>query len=466
MSSLPESCLWRHAMPPATQDTPPAIADDCDVAIVGAGYTGLWTAYYLKRLAPQLSVQVFDAAHAGFGASGRNGGWLIGGLAGQEGWLTGLAPDAREETRALLYGIVDEVKAVCAREAIECDLAHSGVLYAARGDAQAHRAAAWLGDLRAAGHGEADFCWLDQSALAVRLQMAGAVGAVFSPHCATLHPFKLVQGLLAAVRRLGVAVHEHCPVLGLGDGRLRLSDGAVRARWIVPALEGASGALPELGGRVQAAQSLIIATEPLSDAQWDEIGLAGRPAFADLSRGITYGQRTADNRLLFGARGGYCFGGRARWDFDPQGEELAKRGELMRAFFPQLAGVRVSHAWGGSLGIARAFTPFALRDCVRGIASAGGFGGEGVGASNLMGRTLADLMLGRDTILTRQPWVRGEGTLASLRHWEPEPLRYLGYHAIRTSFALDDALADRPHVPSWVRCTVSAAADAMEGLMH
>ena len=466
MNTLPEHCLWRHAVPPATEDSPSAIADDCDVAIVGAGYTGLWTAYYLKRLAPQLTVQVFESAHAGFGASGRNGGWLIGGLAGQEGWLTGLAPDAREETRGLLYGIVDEVKAVCAREAIDCELAHGGVLYAARGDAQARRAALWLGELRAAGHGEADFCWLEQGALAARLQMAGTVGAVFSPHCATLHPFKLVQGLLAAVRRLGVAVHEHCPVLGLGGGRLRLPDGAVRARWIVPALEGASGALPELGGRLQAAQSLIVATEPLSDAQWDEIGLAGRPAFADLSRGITYGQRTADNRLLFGARGGYRFGGRARWDFDPQGGEFTGRAELMRAFFPSLSGVRVSHAWGGSLGLARAFTPFALRDSVRGVACAGGYGGEGVGASNLMGRTLAELMLGRDTVLTRQPWVRGEGSVAGLRRWETEPMRYLGYHVIRASFALDDALSQSPRVPGWLRRAVSAGADAMEGLMR
>ncbi len=466
MSRLPASCLWQGGLPVAAASSLPSIAEDCDVAIIGAGYTGLWTAYYLKRQDPALQVQVFEAAHAGFGASGRNGGWLIGGMAGQDTWLAGLDEDAREATRPLLYGMVDEVKAVCAREQIDCDLAHGGVLYAARGMAQARRARAWLSELHRVGHRDADFRWLSASELAAQLHIADGQGAVFSPHCATLHPLKLVQGLLLTVRRMGVRVHEACPVAGFGKGRVRLASGEVRARWIVPALEGASSTLAELKGRVQPAQSLIIATEPLSAAQWDTIGLAGRAAFSDLSRGVTYGQRTADGRLLFGARGGYRFAGRPRWDFDPQDDEFLQRTELMRQFFPQLQEVGIAYAWGGTLGLARGFTPFVLRDRSRGVACAGGYGGEGVGTSNLMGRTLADLIGERETLLTRQRWVKGEAGLSSLRRWEPEPLRYLGYHAIRSAFVLDDALADRQDIPASLRRLVGAAADALEGLMH
>lgn len=466
MSHLPASCLWQGALPAVAPSSLPSVAEECDVAIIGAGYTGLWTAYYLKRQDPALHVQVFEAAHAGFGASGRNGGWLIGGIAGQDAWLAGLDEEAREATRQLLYGIVDEVKTVCEREGIGCDLAHGGVLYAARGVAQARRARAWFTDLQRAGHTSADFRWLSASELAAQLQIADGLGAIFSPHCATVHPLKLVQGLLHTVRRMGVRVHEACPVAGFGKGRVRLQGGEVRARWIVPALEGASTTLPELKGRLQPAQSLIVATEPLSAAQWDAIGLGGRAAFSDLSRGVTYGQRTADGRLLFGARGGYQFAGRPRWDFDPQGDEFSLRTELMRLFFPQLQDVRITHAWGGSLGLARGFTPFALRDRRRGVACAGGYGGEGVGASNLMGRTLADLICGRETLLTRQRWVEGEAGLSSLRRWEPEPLRYLGYHVIRSAFVLDDALADRQDIPARLRRLVGAGADALEGLMH
>ncbi|MGL6070489.1 NAD(P)/FAD-dependent oxidoreductase [Craterilacuibacter sp.] len=463
---LPASCLWQEALPAAAPSSPTAIASECDVAIIGAGYTGLWTAYYLKRQNPALEVQVFEAAHAGFGASGRNGGWLIGGIAAQEAWLAGLKGDARTATRQLLYGIVDEVKAVCEREGIDCDLAHGGVLYAARGVAQLRRAGDWLAGLHAAGHGEADFRWLSASELGAKTRIAAAQGAVYSPHCATLHPLKLLQGLLLAVRRLGVLVHENCPVTGFADGRLSLHQGTVSARWIVPALEGASTSLPELKGRVQAVQSLIVATEPLTAAQWDAIGLADRPAFADLSRGITYGQRTADGRLLFGARGGYRFAGRPRWDFAPAGAEFVSRAGLMRDFFPQLQDVRVTHGWGGTMGLARAFTPFALLDRAQGLAWAGGYGGEGVGASNLMGRTLAGLISGHDTLPTRQGWVQGDAAIVRLRRWEPEPLRYLGYHAIRSVFALDDALGDRQNIPAGLRRLLGAGADALDGLMH
>ncbi|AYF90243.1 FAD-dependent oxidoreductase [Pseudomonas sp. DY-1] len=447
----------------------PALAGslEVDVAIIGAGYTGLWTAYYLKRQAPELKIAIVEAQFAGFGASGRNGGWLMGNLLGEDRALAPLPADVRKASFDLLHGIPDEVAEVLQREGIDCHFRKGGILYcAARYPEQEKRLRDQLADLHAEGLSEADYRWMSPEELNGQLRVANPYGGIHTPHCATIQPARLVRGLARAVERMGVQLFEQSPATHWQPGLVRTAQGELKAHWVVSAIEGYAASLPPLGKYQLPVQSLLIATEPLSDAQWAEIGLGHGQAFSESSRQVTYAQRTADNRLAFGARGGYRFGGRLREDFQLTDDEVGLRRYLLGELFPQLRNVGITHSWGGNLGMARRFRPHMLVDRRNGIALSGGYGGEGVGASNLGGRTLADLILGKETLLTRQPWVLGDGPLERLSTWEPEPCRWLGYNAIIRSFVHEDRVLANPHSAPWRRAMALKLANLMEGLMR
>ncbi|RJG09208.1 FAD-dependent oxidoreductase [Pseudomonas cavernicola] len=440
---------------------------EADVAIIGAGYTGLWTAYYLKRQAPQLRIAIVEAETAGFGASGRNGGWLMGNILGEDRLLAGLPAEQRRAAYDLLHGIPDEVAVVLEREGIECDYRKAGVLYcAARYPEQEASLRQQLEHLYGQGLDEADYRWLSPVELSQQLRIANPFGAIHTPHCATIQPAKLVRGLARTVERMGVQLFEKSRVTDWQPGLIRTACGEVRARWVVPAVEGYSVTLPPLGHYQLPVQSLLVATAPLPAATWAEIGLDRGQAFSESSRQVTYGQRSADDRLVFGARGGYQFGGKLRHDFNLTEDEVGLRRYLFGELFPQLKEVEITHSWGGNLGMSRHFHPHMLCDRKNGIALSGGYGGEGVGASNLGGRTLADLILAQDSVLTRQPWVVKDDTIQSLKPWEPEPCRWLGYNAIIRSFVHEDQVLANPHSPVWRRKLATRLADFMEGLMR
>ncbi|HBO3846574.1 TPA: FAD-dependent oxidoreductase [Pseudomonas aeruginosa] len=468
MSAWRHLSLWMNQLDDPLEARPSLEESlEVDVAIVGAGYTGLWTAYYLKRRAPQLRVAIVEAETAGFGASGRNGGWLMGNLLGEDGLLAGLPPERRRAGYDLLHGIPDEVARVLQEEGIDCDYRKGGVLYcAARYPEQERRLRAYLHDLYAEGLDESDYRWLTPQELDQQLRIPGSYGAIHSPHCATIQPARLARGLARAVERLGVRLFEKSRVLHWQRGLLRTERGELRAEWIVPAVEGYAASLPPLGHYQLPVQSLLVATEPLPSSVWAEIGLERGQAFSEFSRQVTYGQRTADDRLAFGARGGYRFGGKLRNDFSLDDEEVGLRRYLFGELFPLLKDARISHTWGGNLGMARRFRPHMLLDRASGIALSGGYGGEGVGASNLGGRTLATLILGEDSELLRQPWVLGERPLDSLARWEPEPCRWLGYNAIIRSFVHEDRVLADPHSAPWRRSLAQTLAAGMESLMR
>jgi glycine/D-amino acid oxidase-like deaminating enzyme len=458
MDQLDEPLLARPAL---DQDL------DLDVAIIGAGYTGLWTAYYLKRQAPELNIAIIEAQTAGFGASGRNGGWLMGNLLGEDRLLAPLSPQQRRASYDLLHRIPDEVEIVLEREGIDCDYRKGGVLYcAARYPEQESSLRQYLDSLHRQGLNENDYRWLSAQQLAQQIRIAKPYGGIYAPHVATLHPARLVRGLARTVERMGVRIYENSPVTHWQAGSLRTVQASVRSRWVVPAVEGYSVTLPPLGRYQLPVQSLIVATEPLSAATWDEIGLSNGQAFSESSRQVTYGQRTADNRLIFGARGGYQFAGKLRHDFNLTSSEIELRRYLFSELFPQLKNVQITHGWGGNLGMSRRFKPHMLCDQASGIALSGGYGGEGVGASNLGGRTLADLILQRDTELVHQPWVIPRRGLDALRAWEPEPCRWLGYNAIIRSFVHEDQTLANPATAPWRRKLASGVAGFMEGFMH
>ena len=460
--------LWMDQLDDPLLARPPLAHDlDVNVAIIGAGYTGLWTAYYLKRQAPELKIAIIEAQTAGFGASGRNGGWLMGNLLGEDRLLAGLAPQQRRAAFDLLHGIPDEVAQVLAREGIECDYRKGGALYcAARYPEQEGSLRRYLEKLYAQGLTEADYRWLSPQQLAEQIRIAKPYGGIYAPHVATINPAKLVRGLARVVESLGVTLYENSPVTHWQSGSLRTAKARVRAGWVVPAVEGYAPTLPPLGRYQLPVQSLIVATEPLPASTWDEIGLNHGQAFGESSRQVTYGQRSADNRLVFGARGGYQFAGRLRHNFDLTDSEVELRRYLFGELFPQLKTVRITHSWGGNLGMSRRFQPHMLCDHKTGIALSGGYGGEGVGATNLGGRTLADLILGRDTPLTHQPWVIRDRGLGALTAWEPEPCRWLGYNAIIRSFVHEDQVLANPNTAPWRRKLASGVASFMEGFMH
>jgi glycine/D-amino acid oxidase-like deaminating enzyme len=411
--------FWLDSLGPITRR--PALPGDrdADVAIVGGGYTGLWTAYYLARADPSLRIVILEAEYCGFGASGRNGGWASGLFPVSEAKLArrfGAAKAAAMHTA--LGDAVDEVGRVTVAEGIDCDYAKGGVISLVRSPAQLRRA-------------ESDPGFVDASAARAMCDATGVLGGIYNEHCAALHPAKLVRGLATAVERLGVTVHEGTRALRIGRGEVVTDHGTVRAATVVRALEGYTAGLAGHRRNLAPVYSLMIATEPLPAEFWDRVGLRRRETFTDERRMVIYGQRTADDRLAFGGRGApYHFGSRIRPEYDRVPEVF----DALRRTLTELFGIDppIAYRWGGPLGIPRDWMPsVGLRD---GLAWAGGYVGDGVAAANLGGRTLADLISGTESERTALPWVNHRS-----RRWEPEPARWLGINVGLRATALLDA---------------------------
>ncbi len=391
------------------------------MAVVGAGYTGLWTAYYLKRAQPDLRVVVIEAEIAGYGASGRNGGWCAGEIAGNRSRLERAhGRPAVIDLYQEMFRTVDEVGKVVAAEGIDCDFQKGGTLTFATNAAHLTNLRQTLADEREWGFGESDYAWLSPSELPGRV--AGALGAIFTPHAAAIHPFKLVRGLARTVEGLGVKIFEQTRALDITPGKVKTTGGAVRAPAVIRATEVFSVNFSGHARDYIPVYSLMVATEPLGSDFWDAYGFARREVFGDARHLIIYGQRTADDRLAFGGRGArYHFRSALRSDYDRQPRVHEAVGDIVWKLFPDLSNARITHRWGGAVALPRDWRPAVVYDRPSGLGHAGGYAGEGVAASNLAGRTLSDLILGRDTQLTKLLWVGHRS-----RKWEPEPLRFLG----------------------------------------
>jgi glycine/D-amino acid oxidase-like deaminating enzyme len=448
---------WRDSLPSPTPRRPPLAGDlEVDVAIVGAGYTGLWTAYYLAGRDPGLRVALLERETAGFGASGRNGGWCSALFPASTAKLARMAGrDAAIAMQRAMHATVDEIDRVTRAEGIDCHWSKGGTVVLARSPLQLERAREEVEEARSFGFGEQDLRLLDADEARAMLAATEVVGGTWTPHCAAIHPLRLARGLAEAVERKGVQLSEGTEVTAIEPGLARTATGTVRARQVVRATEGYSAGLPGLRRAVAPVFSLMIATEPLSDEQWAAIVLARRETFSDFRNVIIYGQRTADGRLAFGGRGApYHFGSRVRPAFDREPAVFAKLQRVLVELFPVLEGVRVTHHWGGPLGVPRDWCASVGLDRDTGLAWGGGYVGDGVGTSNLAGRTLADLLAGRDSELTRLAWVGHRS-----RPWEPEPLRWLGVNgALRLALWADrsEARSGRP----------SRAAAALNRLMR
>ncbi|NYI44763.1 glycine/D-amino acid oxidase-like deaminating enzyme [Nocardioides aromaticivorans] len=431
------SFWWQQVGLPDPRPALPGDAD-ADVCIVGAGYTGLWTAYYLKQLQPDLRVVVLESRFAGFGASGRNGGWLTNSVTGgREQYAASHGRAAAVAQQRGMNDAVREVVDVAAREGIDAGIHLGGELNVARTPAQ-------LARLRAAVAAEqewpdTDVALLDAAAVRERIRVADAVGGMWHPHCARLQPARLVHGLARAVERSGAVIHEDTHVEEITAGAARTAHGTVRASYVIRATEGFTANLRGEHRTWLPMNSSLVVTAPLPPAVWDEIGWDGRETLGDLAHVYMYAQRTADDRIAFGGRGvPYRFGSRVDTDGATQARTIAGLTGLLRRFFPAAADVPIEHAWAGVLGVPRDWSASVGLDPATGLGWAGGYVGTGVTATNLAGRTLADLVLGHDTERTRLPWVGHRA-----RRWEVEPLRWVAVQALYAAYRAADRAESR-----------------------
>ncbi|MCU1439933.1 MAG: FAD-dependent oxidoreductase [Rhodoglobus sp.] len=404
---------------------------DVDVAIIGGGLTGLWTAWYLLEQNPGLRIAVLEKEIAGFGASGRNGGWCsalfprsVASLERAHG------RDAAVRMRRAMVETVDEVGRAAASAGIAIDYAKGGTIAFARSGVQLAAARAEVAE---AAHYGVD---LLESWDADRVRAAGALGATFDPACASVHPAKLVRGLARALERRGVTIFEQTEVLDYAPRAVTTVHGTVRCENVVVATEGYGARLRATKRRVLPLYSLMIATKPLPDATWRELGIEHGQTFTDYRHLLVYGQRTADNRFAFGGRGArYHWGSAIRPEYDRSPRVFAHLERALENLFPSLTGqLEPEYAWGGPLGVPRDWHATASFDAATGVAWAGGYVGDGLSTTNLAGRTLADLITRTDSDLVRLPWVNH-----SSPSWEPEPLRFIGANAGLLAMTVADA---------------------------
>lgn len=419
-----------------------------DVAILGGGYTGLWTAYYLLRLEPGLRVVILEREICGFGASGRNGAWCAPGLnisLARLEKLHGYA--AAKQTYAAVSDAVEEVGRVAQAEALDIDWRQGGELIVARGPHETPALEARQRELERFGLADG-YELLDARQLAERVAINRATAAHFTPHAAAIHPAKLARGLARVVERMGGVIHERTPVTGYspaagGAARRRAAlltaTGAVEADAIVLAGEAYLTEFPRLHRSLIPLWSLIVLTEPLPDEVWRQIGWAGHELIGSPRYTVVYLSRTADGRLLFGGRGApYRFGSPIRPEYDQHPPTHALLRELARDWFPVLRDFEFTHAWGGPVGMPRDWHLTIRHDRQTGVATARGYVGHGVSTSNLAGRTLAELIIGRESERTALPLVGYKP-----RSWEPEPLRWLGVRFMQAALGRVDRLAEQ-----------------------
>ncbi len=431
-----DATTGRPPRAPLTGDT------TADVVIVGGGYTGLWTAYYLKTSAPDLRVTVLEQKFCGYGASGRNGGWLYNGIAGRDRYARLHGRPAAQRLQQAMNATVTEVIEAAAKEGIDADIHRGGVLEVARTPAQLARLKAF--HQAELAFGETDRELHDATATRTRIDIADAVGSTWTPHGARIHPLKLVKGLAEACERLGVTIHESTPVTEIAPRRAITPYGTVRAPFVLRCTEGFTAGLKGHKRAWLPMNSSMIVTAPLPDATWDRIGWNGAETLGDMAHAYMYAQRTADDRIAIGGRGvPYRFGSRTDDDGTTQPATITSLTRLLTAFFPALTGVEITHAWSGVLGVPRDWCATVTLDRTTGLGWAGGYVGSGVATSNLAARTLRDLVLEHTTDLTTLPWVNHR-----VRRWEPEPFRWLGVQALYAAYREADRHEATTHTPT------------------
>ena len=430
---------------PATRRPALTAPTRADVAIIGAGYTGLWAAYYLKKACPDLDILIIDKHFAGFGASGRNGGWCMGAFAwNHERYAATSSRQSVLDMVRALEGTVAQITKVCAELGIDAEIHPTEEVMIATNQAQLVRMQAEIAHRHHWGEAHRVRA-LSAAELTQRISVPHALGAMAVSGVARIHPAKLVQGLARAVESMGVRIAEDTAALSYAKGEIVTPRARITAPIILRCTEGFTAQIKGFRREWLPLNSAQIATAPLPAEVWAQIGWDGGELIGDMDNAYCYCQRTADGRILVGARGvPYRFGSRLDVNGAPDRATIGRLTAILHRHFPAAAGHPIDHAWCGVLGVPRDWCATVGLDPATGLGWAGGYVGVGVSTANLAGQTLADLVQlhlgkGRETALTSLPWVNRKP-----RKWEIEPLRYLGVHLMYRLFAVADAREARP----------------------
>ncbi len=430
--------FWLN-QPGAPQPSPPLSATgSADLAVIGAGFSGLWAALLAKERDPGRDVVVLEARTAGWAASGRNGGFCSASLT--HGRANGGArfPDEIDTLDRLGRENLDAIETALRRHRIECSFERTGELSVATQPWQlAHLAE--LGDEV-----------LDAAQVRAQVDSPTYLGGVWDRDgCAMLDPARLAWGLLAACRRLGVRMHEHTPVTRLERADagllLRTPNAGVLARRVALATGAHSSLLGRLRHYLIPVYDYVLMTEPLSERQLAAVGWRHRQGVGDSANQFHYYRLTDDNRILWGGYDAvYHAGGRIRAEYDQRPATFTRLAEHFFTTFPQLSGLRFTHRWGGVIDTCSRFCAFFGQGYGGRLAYAAGYTGLGVGATRFGAEVMLDLLAGEPTERTRLELVRSRPV-----PFPPEPVRTGVIGLTRWSIARADLRQGRRNI--WLR---------------
>jgi len=415
-----------------------------DIAIVGGGFSGLWTAHHLLLEKPGLSIAIIDAQQPGFGASGRNGGWCS---AFSPTSLQAIAAASdKNSAKVLQMRLIESVREIgnfISEQKFDCGWKMGGTLSFASHAAQLRRLQESVLSFREYDFDENFITLLTANEASERIHVPDTLGATYSPHCAALHPGKLVDGLVRHLIRQDVQFYGSTVVEKIQPHLISAQNAEgtvqVHARWVVRATEGFTARMSQYRRDSAPLYSYMVATEPLSKSQWDVIGWDNRETVSDARNLLIYAQRTADDRIAFGGRGApYKYASRIGSKFDTNASIHTLIEQSMRDMFPAIGDTPVSHKWGGALGVHRDWFTSATIDHNTQIATLGGYVGDGVAFSYVAAKEVA-------LSVSAQP--RRTPPLAIVNHasprWEPEPFRWLGINALLKLSSHADELEKR-----------------------
>lgn len=426
--------------------------DEQDLVIVGGGLTGLWAAYHAAVDRPAAKVTVLEAEQVGYGASGRNGGWLSPLIPGNRAVYAKAARKRGQDGAAAVASFqremdqsIDDTLRILDEEGIQADQHRGGHLRVATTPAAMKRLELSHAADLANGYRAETLELLDADAVKKRIAIGPALGGLLTRSTARVDPAKLVRGLAAVVEAKGVRILEHTRATRIAAGAVTTARGTVRAKTVLTCLEAYSGQVDSdargLGKRdVIPVNSSMVVTNQLPESVWERIGWQDRECLGDAAHTFVYAQRTADNRIAIGGRGTpYAFNSGT----PGQGAVDARTVRTLRArlelFFPDVQ-FTIEHAWRGAIGVTRDWCAGVSFDPATRIGVARGFAGHGVTATHLAARTLLDRASGQDTPLTQLPWNDHDSG-----RWEPEPLRWIGVHAMYRLFGVADRWEENRH---------------------
>jgi glycine/D-amino acid oxidase-like deaminating enzyme len=433
-------CYWQLGREPS--EVSPRLAGDIkvDVAVIGGGYTGLSAAYHLKKSDPGLDVAVLEAETAGFGASGRNAGFvmtLFGSSAGLMRLLHG--KERVRQAHEFMVRAIQELETMIAEHAIDCDYERSGFLRVATAPAYAARIRKEVEFFQSLGIKGLE--WVDRDWVQSRVRSPGFLGACWEPGCASLNPVTWLEGLKRLACGAGARLYERTCVTDVSRqaGRFRLAsgNGTVSAERVIYATNGYTHLLPRMRLKQMPAFAYIVATEPLSPDQRAAIGWTGRETIEDGRSFMHFCRLTRDGRVLAGGGPGCVpFGG--SMDHDASEPAWRHLEHFIGETFPALRGIGIAHRWGGAFSMTPNFTPqIGLLHGGAGVYSVG-CTGHGVALTQMNGRIIRDLVLGQKTELT-DLWFVNQRSIPL----PPEPLRFIAARTVSAAMALDDWWCDR-----------------------